>query len=449
MYKHYTKCYDHQPGDKPFNEKDIVELALLHGLLPAAFVGALTGLAVGIGVGGPVGAVVGLLVGFFGGVTVGVASAIGEASDRWLNHRLVCLGGPKCAIGSVRTEPEVAGLGEFDNDQYFDLSLMPHRADKDPGDKLYQYKQPSDNYKSDLPGIIDSTVQQNLTNYPCNDIYTDPAGCQGSELMKPSIADLPYDTMRTFLHVEAEGDFWARMADLAWWLGLLAGLLAAATAGATVAGAVAGAAIGCAIGSIFGPIGCFIGAIIGAILVGLAAGGAAAWLSSLILKAILQAIFDADPGDVEDANVGDTPLGPLHEGDKVAVYGEHVYDGFHEGWHEIHPLMAIQRIGNESPYYLQWDPEYPNPADVFPDDLTWMPSYPKPITGLTGMDVIQGLDSDKFRDRAIALRERWCGLLSEAFDAAIATNQQGLGELWTIHPNIDGCLPPKPPDIPH
>ena len=23
------------------------------------------------------------------------------------------------------------------------------------------------------------------------------------------------------------------------------------------------------------------------------------------------------------------------------VYGTHVYDGFHEGWHEFHPLKAI------------------------------------------------------------------------------------------------------------
>jgi hypothetical protein len=457
-YKQYTKCYVHQPGDKPFNKKDLAGLAVLHGLLPAAFFGALTGLAVGLGVGGPIGAAVGIVVGFFAGITVGVANALTEASKQWRYHRLICLGGPECAIGSVRTEPEIADLGEFDNDKYFDLSLMPHRADRQPGDKLYEYRLPSKNYQADRPGIIDPTVQQNFVLYPRNDVYTDPEGCQGSKLMKPNKAfddELPYDTTRTFLHVEAEGDFWVRMADLAFWLGLLTGLMTAATVIATAAGATAGAAagdaIGCAIGALFGGlfgvIACLIGAALGAALGALLAGGAVAATSALILKAILQAIFEVDPGDVEDANVGDKPLGKLNKGDKVAVYGEHVYDGFHEGWHELHPLMAIQRIGPDSLYYLEWDPEYPNPAEVLPD-LPWMASYPKPITGLTGLDVIRGLNSQKFQDRAIAIHDRWCGLLAEAFHEKTGTSQQGLDQRWTIHPNIDGCLPPKPPDPP-
>jgi hypothetical protein len=101
--------------------------------------------------------------------------------------------------------------------------------------------------------------------------------------------------------------------------------------------------------------------------------------------------------------------------------------------------MAIQRISRESLYY----PSGSGAAnEILLDDLPWMASYPKPITALTGLDMIRGLNSDKFRDRSIALRERWCGLLAEAFDGAIATNQQGLGERWTIHPNVDGCLPP-------
>jgi hypothetical protein len=441
-YKKYTKCYVHTPGDKPFNKSDLASLAILHGLLPAAFFGALTGLAVGLGIGGPIGAVVGVIVGFFAGFTVGFANAVTEAANRWRYHRLVCLSGVKCAIGSVKTEPEIGDLGEFDNDKFFDLALMPHRSDS-----RYEYKKASDNYKASKPGIIDASVQSKLDAFPANDVYTDPPGSPGSELMRPTIEDLPYDTTRTWLHVEAEGDFWERMVDLAFWLGLLVGLMTAATVVATAAGAVAGAAAGCAIGFIFGPIGCLIGAIIGAIIGGVIAGGVVAGLGYLILKAILTAIFKADPGDIEDANVGDTPLGPLREGDKVAVIGEHVYDGFHEGWHEMHPLMAIQRVGDESPYYLEWDPDYPDEKFVFPD-LGWMTTYPKPITGLTGLDLKQGLNSQKFLDRSIALRERWCGLLSEAFDPKIGTNQQGLTERWTVHPNVDGCRDEEPPPEP-
>ncbi len=40
-------------------------------------------------------------------------------------------------------------------------------------------------------------------------------------------------------------------------------------------------------------------------------------------------IFETDPGDVEDANVGDKALGDIGDGSRVAVLGEHVYDGFH------------------------------------------------------------------------------------------------------------------------
>jgi hypothetical protein len=443
-FKKYTQCYVHTPGDKPFNEDDLAGLAITNGLVPAAFVGAIAGLAVGLAIGGPVGAVVGVLVGFFSGVTIGVADALTEASEQWRFHRLVCLTGVRCAIGVVKTEPEVGNLGEFDNDEFFNLVLMPHHS----GD-AFDYAAQSDNYKTGMAGIIDSSVQPLLDAHPMNDVYTDPTGCQGSELMRPSIPDLPYKTDRSRLHVEAEGDFWVRMAELALWLGLLAGLLTAVAVGAGIGAGAAGAAIGCAIGAIFGGIGCIIGAIIGAI-VGFALGaGVAGAIGAAIIQAILESIFETDPGDVEDANVGDAALGPISAGDTVALIGEHVYDGFHEGWHEIHPLMAIVKLADplmrkSAAAYLEWNPSF-NPGDALPADL---PGMPDEIKDLNWKDMRRGLNSTKFRKRALWLRQRWCELLSEAFDENVGEAQQGLAERWAIHPRIDGCVPATNGDVP-
>jgi hypothetical protein len=448
-FKKYTQCYVHTAGDEPFNEKDLGELAVVHGLVPAAFFGALTGLAAGLLVGGPIGAIVGLFVGIVSGVTVGLATALTEASQQWRFHRLVCLTGTKCAIGTVRKDPEIGDLGQFDNDEFFDLTLMPHHSSD-----LFTYAKPSDNYKTGDPGIVDESVQKQLDDHPKNDVYTDPDGCQGSELMRPIIPDLPYDTTHSRLHIEAEGDFWVRMAELAFWLGLLAGILAAATVAGGIGGGIAGAAIGCAIGAIFGGIGCIIGAILGAIIGAILGAAAVGAIGYLIIKAILDAIFETDPGDIEDANIGDRRLGPIGEGDKVALIGEHVYDGFHEGWHEIHPLMAIVKLGDplmgkEAPFYLEWNPDFAD-SDPLPDDLPSMPSSPADdVTNLTPDDMRQGLNSDKFLRRALWLRDHWCGFLNEAFNPGIATNQQGLHERWTVHPRIDGCVPGAGPPVPH
>jgi hypothetical protein len=428
MFKKYTQCYAHTPGDKPFNESGLAGLAIVHGILPGVLFGALTGLVVGLAVGGPIGAVVGIAVGLFSTVTVGLALALTQAALQWRFHRLVCLTGVQCAVGSVKTPEKRGDLGAFDNDQFFDLTLMPYRRED-----AFQYATASDNFKSNKPGIIDPSVQAKLDAHPSNDVYTD--GLQGQNLVRPSIDDLPYDTKRSWLHCEAEGDFWVRVDSLALALGLLAGVLAVVTVAAAAAGAAEGASIGCSIGGFFGPIGCLIGGIIGAIIGALLAGAAAGAISSAIFQAALQDIFDTDPGDIEDANVGDTPLGPLSPGDKLAVIGEHVYDGFHEGWHEIHPLMAVVRIGAESPSYLEWDPDFPAGGAIPPP----LPGLPPGSPALTGVDMQQGLDSPLFRARVTDMRDRWCSMIRARFDENVATAQQGLTERWTIHPSVDGC----------
>jgi hypothetical protein len=249
------------------------------------------------------------------------------------------------------------------------------------------------------------------------DVVSD--GFQGEEVLapRPSPWDLPYaaatEEERYALHCEAEGNFWQAMKDYAALTGIAVGVGAAA-------GAAAGAALGCAIGGIFGPIGCAIGAIIGAIAGAIAGAAGAGYVAASIA-------FHSDPGNVQDANVGDWALGPIHEGDHVAVMGRHVYDGFHEGWHEFHPLMMVMKI----PDYLEQQPAI-GPSDPTP-------------AGLTTDDMKQGLGSAPFKARAIDIRGRWCKALHLVQDPGLHILQDQPENRWTIHPDIDGCDPAGTP----
>jgi len=271
--------------------------------------------------------------------------------------------------------------------------------------------------------------------HPANDMFLD--NFQGTDLVKPIFAnnppdpvDLPYDHVpseetplggefpgvklsRSTLHCEAEGNFWQAMKDYA------------ALQGAAVGtGAAAGAAAGCAAGSVFGLIGCLIGAAIGA----LAGGGAAA-------AAGAYAAFNSNPGDFNDANVGDTPITPILKDDLIVVYGTHVYDGFHEGWHEFHPIMAILKFNNlnfqGAIQYLEWDPNFPDGAEV-------------PV-GLTVADMRAGLNSGAFRAAAQKVLDQWCAAISQPLAPGMANTQALPENRWTIHPAVDGCQPAGSP----
>jgi hypothetical protein len=435
----YTKCFAYQHGPAPFHEDDLAGLFAKNGTLGAVF-GVLTGLAVGFAVGGPAGAVIGALVGAFAAGYAATVMAITQGANNWLNHRLVCLGGRKCAVGTVKADLEIAGLGEFDNDQYFDLALMPY-----PPDKAFDV-----DGDPDAPAATQA-ARAALEQFPKNRVFTD--NFQGEELVHPRsdlLQEIGYyeakgkrtkdirKFRKNWLHCEAEGDFWVRMSDLALAMGVLGGL----TTATAVGGAIAGGVAGCALGGWFGIIGCIVGAIIGAI-VGLVVAGAAAAAAT---KAIVESIFETNPGDVEDANVGDKALGPIRAGDRVVVFGEHVYDGFHEGWHEIHPLLTICKIGTfklesgtEESFYLQWDPAFAGDRP-FNEDLPGL-ALPK----LIPEDMRKGLESTAFAARARALKDRWCGLLGQRFDPAVIKTQQGIRERWTIHPAVDGCAPSTSP----
>lgn len=479
-FRQYTQCYKHTVGDKPFNKSDLASFA------------------VGVSTPGLVVAIIGLLTGnlplAYITIAIQYAVTITAIANEWLNHRLVCISGDQCAVGTVDLMPTISPiLGAFDNDQFFDLRLMPHRY-------LDLYRGPNCNYatlgekpalisppatlpevfgwKMQVPPRAGPSLDGRTEAVPENDVFLD--NFQGSLLLQPGspvdfqragavLTDLPYDPIdisevtlkvpplstelprvnltctesgpkpaggtplftRATLHCEAEGNFWQALKESAGWQGVAVGVGAAA-------GAAVGAAVGCAIGGFFGPIGCAIGAIIG-FLAGLLGGAAAgAYVAA-------NAAFNSNPGDVNDANVGDSPLGALNDGDQVVVFGTHVYDGFHEGWHEFHPLKAVLRapppeiytnvpgLNTEQitfvPPYIEWDPDWTEGANG------------KLTSGLTVADMRQGLASRPFRDVAESIKKTWCGLLGEAFNPAVQTRQGLTENRWTIHPLVDGCQP--------
>jgi uncharacterized protein YidB (DUF937 family) len=444
-YKHYTSCYIYPDGGKPYNESDQVAFAATQILIALAItgIGALIGLLAG-----PIGALIGTL----GGSIVGFTNLLNQAADEWLNHRLICLDkdNPKCAVGIVSFDPTRSDLGTFDNDQYFDVVLMPHPAelmigldekifDPDITSQIDNALVPANRY--DANGKVVDSFAKHIADHPDNKIWSD--GFQGQRLLSARLDindDLGYASPKThernMLHCEAEGDFWVRIKKFAPALAALIDAALAAAAVGAVAGSSIGSAAGCAIGSFFfGPIGCAIGAALGGLLggaAGAAAGGAATYFG--VIAPILQEIFDAGPGDVEDANVGDKALGPIAMNDIVAVMGEHVYDGYHDCWNEFHPLMAVVKIdksGGVGPgYYLQWQPSLPGKPP---------PPPPGEAITLTKDDLKQGLNSDNFRQRCEHLKDTWCRMLSDAFSEKTRQKQQALDERWTIHPMVDGC----------
>src|SRR5215471_20638558 len=238
-FRQYTKCYNHTPGDKPFNKSDLIGFVLgasAPGLI-AVTLAFVTG-APGVG---------------FLAIAVQYASTIVAVADEWLFHRLVCLTGDQCAVGTVEPLEKPSDLGEFDNDDYFDMRLLPHRHEdeyKAPNTGFFAPPaDPSDplatpTWATNVPPLPGPSLDGAVAHAPQNDIFLD--GLQGSALLQPLIHDLPYNPVgldevplfgfqgspdtkvtRCTLHCEAEGNFWQAMKDYAPIQGVAVGAAAA------------------------------------------------------------------------------------------------------------------------------------------------------------------------------------------------------------------------------
>jgi Quinohemoprotein amine dehydrogenase, alpha subunit domain III len=148
------------------------------------------------------------------------------------------------------------------------------------------------------------------------------------------------------------------------------------------------------------------------------------WIACAILRVIFfpftttyvaEAWANARDGDYHDALTGS---GDLSIGDLVVVRGRWAYDAGHKGHNEIHAVATIQKIPDTKD----------RPAEPPPGPLE---------------------DFDRFyRD--------WCGLASEVppdhgpgvrpadmtpAQTAVYDNQQKPENGYTIHPDVDGCVP--------
>lgn len=265
----------------------------------------------------------------------------------WLYDRLICLGGDRDAIGMlVSIEPATgkSGLGAFDTD--YSINLLPY--DNPPG--------------------VSQSIAENRPPY--GELIKEQAATRdlGIPFEGESATDTATGIESAVLHAEFEG---AGIRDL--------------EIGATIGLGLAEAAlIACVL--IPGPI----GAIVGGILAFLA-------LLAALIGGLLGLGDTGDPSDV-DPNLGQLHTNDPDNGnlgaDLLYVQGTWVFDTFHEGWNEIHPVKVCTRVG-------RWDGEWP-------DDF-----------GTTVDQTKDGFD-DAGKDETKEEQKR---------------PEHG----WHVHPDVDGC----------
>jgi hypothetical protein len=281
------------------------------------------------------------------GVEIFLMAGIVAFCEWWLYDRLICLDGDQAAIGMlVSIEPATgkSGLGAFDTDYSINLLLF------------------------DNPIGVTQAVAE--VQPPFGELIKGQQAITDLGLSTPgeTATDAPSGKECAVLHAEFEG---AGIEDLK--IGAQVGL------GIAIAALVVCLAIP-------GPI----GAVVAGILALLA-----------FLAALIGALFGlGDTGSPADVN---PDLGNLHTNDPanggigadlLYVYGTWVYDTYHEGWNEIHPIKVCARVG-------RWDGDWPKGFDGEIDHI-----------------------KDAFDD---------------AKDDDTKHEQKRPKHHWGVHPDVDGC----------
>jgi hypothetical protein len=400
----------------------------------------------------------------------------------WLNKRLICLGGDRCAIGllvSVEPPSEKTGFDSIDTDYSVNLLPAPHSlgwgqapSDLDgiQGDLM---KQQPTTANAKIAGVIETFPFKGMTV---------KAGSDGA----PTVYQQPV------LHAEFEGGGVKKLKDAA----------EAALPFAVLAAAAC---------SIPFPLFTLICLVLAAIATVITIAG---------FSSALQ-----DRGTPTDVN---PKLDELHRHvDILFVKGEWVFDSAHEGWNELHPVKTCMRIGAWLGTWDvpdEWDDHFedwtkasrppdlatggaPAPAIVPAGFLTIVPNNltgGKPAKGTIRFDAPLGADgsivvtssdpsvtvpasltvvkneaqhsfdittqkvSARTTVNVIAtfggasqtivmtvrpvpsaedwskLIQGWCDAVSDATTPLTVSNQALPENQWTVHPVIDGCAPTDP-----
>lgn len=283
------------------------------------------------------------------------AAGVVAGCDWWLNVRLVCLGGDQSVIGMiVSVEPsrgKTEFFGELDTDYSLNLCIYPN-----------------------LPGVSQAVAE---TSTPYGFLMAETQGVKddvgffrGESAPVPGLANMPTTAV---LHAEFEG---AGMRDFR--VGALVAL------GLSIA-----AVIACAV--IPPPWGHIVAAILALL----------AFLAGLIGYLVGDHDY-TDPGDGAIPAEIHQPDGQGFGSDLLYVSGRWVFDSFHEGWNELHPIKVCTPLG------------------------TWNGAWPT--------------DTDDRKKRAD-------DGFTAAGDPATKANQDDQHWRWTIHPYVDGCgdYPPLHP----
>lgn len=329
-FRQYTQCV--QPKDHSSMDKYVA--SVLQGLL-AGGVSA----AIAIALGMPWCALISIEIFLMAGIVA--------FCEWWLYDRLICLGGDRAAIGMlVSIEPATgkSGLGAFDTDYSINLLLYDNQ-----------------------PGVSQSIAENHP---PFGELIKAQQSITDLSLPTPgeSATDKATEVKSAVLHAEFEG---AGIRDLK---------------------------IGAQVG-----LGLSIAALIACIALPFPAGAIAAAVLAFLafLAALIGGLFGlgdtGSPGDV------DPGLGDLHTNDKangsvgadlLYVQGTWVYDSYHEGWNEIHPIKVCARVGT-------WDGDWPAGFDDTVDRI------------IGGFDTASDPDTKHEQERP----------------------RHG----WHVHPDVDGC----------
>ncbi|WP_175150887.1 hypothetical protein [Paraburkholderia ultramafica] len=338
----------------------------------------------------------------------------------WLYDRLLCLGGDRCAIGflgAVEPSSGKSGLEAFDTDFSFNLVLAPHQYQELPPDYPPPGPPPFPPDPKEEEKKFKEALHRQIADDGLQGVLIKETATTGDE--KTIFGTKKYDfqgyfstlggwsvkyTFQPYLHCEFEG---AGVMDL---LHAAEAALAFATA----------AAVFCAI-PVVGWVVCAVLSVVAAIIA---------------IVGVIGAMNDKAQPTVYDPVTGKTSS-EMHSGsDILFVKGTWVFDTFHEGWNEIHPVKECYRIATarfERADVIDWD-------DAIASYMVAIHRWTWDATKLPVRTPIKLDGPPKPRDWTdwVAF---WCDHVGTTSDPLTVAAQARPENQWAVHPLIDGCRP--------